>query len=71
MWTQTAFQDKLIEELHAVEFNGVGLHRKRSRAAVIRRAEKDLAARGYTVEQVQQLVKEARDMVSLELICEE
>jgi virulence-associated protein VapD len=69
MFSLIALQDRLIERLETIEHNGIGRHRKRSRAAAYRDARQELRRQGFTAEQADAAVKDAREMAELILIC--
>lgn len=71
MFNQIEFQNQIIEKLHAVECNGVGLHRKRSRGAVITKAIEELQGRGYSEPMARQIAQDARDVWALQTACGE
>jgi len=71
MFSQIAFQDALIRKLDDVEANGVGEHKRRSRAAACRKARRRLVELGYSEPQAAQIVEQSVEMWRLGLMCEE
>jgi len=59
-------QDRIVAEFHRIERTGVGLHKSRSRGAVMRTARKDLLAIGFDDTAATQIMRQARDMWALE-----
>ncbi len=66
-----AFQEEVINQLNDVEANGVGLHKKRSRAAVLAKSRASLRKVGYSEKAANNLVNDAYEMWRLESICQE
>jgi hypothetical protein len=70
MFSQIVFQDALIDRLNDIEWNGVGEHKRRSHAAAMRQARKELRRQGYTERQADEIVEQARDVWKLNRLCE-
>jgi hypothetical protein len=69
MFSLIALQDRLIERLESIEYNGTGDHKRRSRAAACREARLELHRHGFTAEQAESIVRDAREMAELILLC--
>lgn len=65
------FQEQVMEQLDAVERDGVGEHKHRSRRAIVRRAVGELVAKGYSRDGARAIVQDAVDMAGLERAAEQ